>query len=78
MNSVKYLGIKIDENFNWKQQISDVAIKLNRANVILSKLRQVSRKTLKSIYCGIFEPHLCYFSLVCGKNSDFIKILFVL
>ena len=75
---MKYRGIKIDENFNWKQQISDVAIKLNRANAILSKLRQVGRKTLKSIYHGIFELHLCYFSLVCGKNSDFIKILFVL
>ena len=25
-NSVKYLGIKIDENLNWKQQISDIAV----------------------------------------------------
>ena len=29
---VKYLDIKIDENLNWKQQISDIAIRLNRAN----------------------------------------------
>ena len=27
--SVKYLGIKIDENLNWKQHIHDMAIKLN-------------------------------------------------
>ena len=36
-NSLKYLGINIDENLNWKQQISDIAIKLNKANGILSK-----------------------------------------
>ena len=32
-NSVKYLGINIDENLNWKQQIYDTAIKSNKANV---------------------------------------------
>ena len=58
-NSVKYLGIKIDENLNWKQQISDIAIELIKANGILSKLRDfIDRKTLKSIYHTIFEPHL--------------------
>ena len=30
-NSVKYLGIKIDENLNWRQQIN----KLNRANAVI-------------------------------------------
>ena len=49
-NSVENLSIKIDENFNWKQQISNIAIKLNRANAMLSKLRHfLDRKTLKSI-----------------------------
>ena len=39
-------------------QISDIAIKLNKANGILSKLRHlIDRKTLKSIYHVIFEPH---------------------
>ena len=32
---VKYLGIKINENFNWKQHIHDIAIKLNRANALI-------------------------------------------
>ena len=30
--SVKYLGIKTNENFHWKQHIHYIAIKLNRAN----------------------------------------------
>ena len=75
-NSVKYLGINIDENLNWKQQISDIAIKLNKANGILSKLRHfIDRKTLKSIYLAIFEAHLYYSSLAWAQNS--FKRLFV-
>ena len=78
-NSVKYLGINIDENLNWKQQISDIAIKLNKGNGILSKLRHfIDRKTLKTICHVIFEPHLYYSSLVWAQNSNSIKRLFVL
>ena len=48
--SVKYLGIKIDENLNWKQHIHDIAIKLNRANALLSIIRNyVNKHTLRTI-----------------------------
>ena len=71
-NLVKYLGINIYDNRNQKQQISDLAIKLTRANAVLSKLRHFfNRKTLESIYHAIFEPHLCYLSLVWAQNSKF-------
>ena len=43
-NSVKYLGIKIDENLNWHQQINNVAVKLNRANAMLSEVRHFVHK----------------------------------
>ena len=70
-NSVKYLGIKTDENLNWKQQTSDIDIKLNKENAILSKLRHfVDRKTLRSIYHAIFEPHLHY-SWLFGPKFKF-------
>ena len=70
-NSVKYLGIKTDENLNWKQQTSDIDIKLNKENAILSKLRHfVDRKTLRSIYHTIFEPHLHY-SWLFGPKFKF-------
>ena len=49
-DSVRYLGIKIDENSNWHQQINTVVVKLNKANAMLSKVRYfVDKKTLKSI-----------------------------
>ena len=39
--SVKYLGLKIDENLNWKDQTHDNATKLNQANALSIKLQIV-------------------------------------
>ena len=56
--SVKYLGSIIDTNLNWHHQINNVAAKLNRASVMLSKIRHfVNFNTLKSIYHTILESH---------------------
>ena len=50
-DSVKYLGIRIDENLNWTHHFTDTAIKLNRINSLLFKIRNfVNVKTLKTIY----------------------------
>ena len=74
---MNYLGIKIGEMLNWKQQISDVAVTSNKENAILTKLRHfIDRKTLKSIYHEKFEPHLCHFSLLWAQNSNSVKRLF--
>ena len=55
VNSVKYLRIKIDENLKWKQQISDLAISLNMANTLLSKLKHIiDRKTQKKLSCILY------------------------
>ena len=51
-NSVKYLDIKIDEKLNWKLQILNITIKLNRANAILSKLRHIIDSEI-NIPCNI-------------------------
>ena len=64
-DSVKYLGIKIDKRLTWKQHINHAALKLNKTNAMLSKLRHVlDIKTLRSVYYAISESHLCYTSLV--------------
>ena len=75
-NSVKYLGIKMDENLDWKQQISDIAIKINGGNAILSELLYfIDSETLKSVYHAIFEPHFCYASRIWVQNFNSIKII---
>ena len=49
--SVKYLGVKIDENLNWHHHINDLAAKLNRANALLFKIRKyVNQKVATRIY----------------------------
>ena len=40
------IGIQIDKSLKWKQQINHVAVKLNKANAMLSKLRHSLDKKL--------------------------------
>ena len=78
-DSVKYLGIKIDKQLNWKIHVDNVAIKLNRANAMLYKIRNFVRTdTLKSVYYAIFESHLNYACTVWGQNINTINRLFIL
>ena len=52
--SVKYLGIKTDKNLTWTDHIKDTAIKLNRANAMLFKVREFANiKILKFILLSL-------------------------
>ena len=78
-DSVKYLGIQIDKRLSWKQQINHVAVKLNKANAMLSKLRHtLDIKTLRSVYYAMLESHLCRASLVWAQNTNSVKRLHLL
>ena len=78
-DSVKYLGIQIDKRLTWKQHINHVALKLNKANAMLSKLRHVlDIKTLRSVYYAIFESYLCFASLVWAQDNNSVKKLHLL
>ena len=47
--------------FYWKQHIHDIAIKLNRANGLLSIITiYVNKHTLRNIYFAIFDSHINY------------------
>ena len=60
-----------------KNHINDIAIKLNRANAMLFKVREfVNTRILKSIYYAIFDCHLNYANTVWGQNRN--SKLFVL
>lgn len=79
-SSVKYLGIRIDENLIWNQHFNDLATKLNRANAMLFKIRNYvnSETLLRSICFAIFESHLTYSFLVWGQDNNSIKHLAIL
>ena len=77
--SVKYLGVKIDENLNWHHHINDLAAKLNRANALLFKIRNyVNQKVLRSTYFAIFDSHLNNANLIWAQNSDAIQQIIIL
>ena len=77
--SVQYQGIKIDEKLTWTDHINDIAIKLNRANAMLFKVREfVNTKILKSIYYAIFDCHLNYANTVWSQNRNSINRLIIL
>ena len=69
--SVKHLGVKIDENLNWRNHIFNLAAKLNRAKKILFKISNyVNQKILRSIYFGILDSHLNYANLIWAQNYN--------
>ena len=64
-NSVKYLGTKIDRFLHWRDQVNSIAVKFNRANALLLKIRDyVNMKTIKNIYIAICDSHLSYSCIV--------------
>ena len=58
IESVKYLGLKIDANLSWQYHVNDLFIKLNRVNALMRKY--VSLKILRSICFAIFQSYLSY------------------
>ena len=67
---MRYLGIQIDKNLNWKIHIHDLASKLNRDNAVLAKLRHfVNSEILRSTYFAIFHSNLNYVCIAWGLTG---------
>ena len=82
-NSVKSLGIKIDRLLHWHDQVNSIAVKLNRANTLLTLLLKiknyVNTKTLRNIYFAINDSLLNYSScIVWAQNINTVRRLIVL
>ena len=78
-NSVKSLGIKIDRLLHWHDQVNSIAVKLNRANTLLLKIRNyVNTKTLRNIYFAINDSLLNYSCIVWAQNINTVRRLIVL
>lgn len=59
--SVKYLGVLIDNNLNWKTHIQHTNVKISKSIGILSRLRHfVGKDVLISIYNAFIQPHINY------------------
>lgn len=69
LKSVKYLGVVLDSNLNWKQHIHELTKKISRSIGILCKLRHfVPSKILIQIYYSIIFPFLTYGVVIWGNT----------
>ena len=67
---IKYLGVTLDENLSFKSHVSELSIKLSRANGMLAKVRHyVNFETLINIYHAIFGSHLRYACQIWGQAN---------
>ena len=69
--SVKYLGVEIDKNLDWKNQVMKLRAKCFQA---LGRLKRISHNlpcaTRKKLYCALVQPHVDYCCVVwdcCSK-----------
>ncbi len=77
-DSIKYLGIYLDEHLNGSTHVKMLLPKLKRANGMLAKVRHYTSPTeLKSIYSSIFSCHMTYGCQIWGQsytNSHINKV----
>lgn len=73
-NIVTFLGITIDENFNWKTHINNICCKLNKYVYVLFRLRKIaSLESTLFAYYGYVESVLRYGVIVWGNSADINK-----
>ena len=79
-NSIRYLGIYIDSNLNWKSHINYIAKKVKHSIGTLSKLRYyLNSKTLLYLYYALVYPFLTYCIIAWGNTyQTSLQPLFVL
>ena len=64
---------------NWKHHVSDIAIKLNRENALLFKIRNfVNASTVKIIYYAFFDSHINYANVIWAQNFNAVNRVSIL
>ena len=79
VRNTKYLGVFIDSNLNWKDQVTYLAKKIRRNIAVLSKLRHfVNSKILTNLYYSLIYPFLIYGIVAWGNTySTTTRPLFI-
>ena len=77
---IKYLGIMLDTNLNWKSHVHYISKKVKRSIGILSKIRyHVNLDVLTNLYYALIYPFLVYGIVIWGNTYPTnIQPLFIL
>ena len=69
--SIKFPGVFVDQNLNWKEQIHTISGKISRFTGIISRSRFYnSQKTLFKIYYSLVHLYLYYRHIVWGCTYE--------
>lgn len=69
LESVKFLGVIIDNKLTWKPHIGNVCSKLSKILGIMYRAsRQINSNALKMLYHSLFYPYLIYCSEIWGNT----------
>ena len=70
VESREFLGIIMENNVSFKEQIDQVCKKLSRSAGIMYRVSNiVSASILRKVYFAIFYPYLCYAVTVWGGSG---------
>ena len=68
-NTVKYLGVLLDEKLKWESHISNTCLKISRNIGVMGRVKYfLSSKELMLLYNSIVLSHLNYCAMVWGTN----------
>ena len=74
VSKTKSLGILIDENLNWNDQIDNICKKASKKIGILRRAKKyISQQSLLTIYQSLVQPYFDYCSLVWGNCNQTCK-----
>ena len=78
--SIKFLGVFVDENLDWKEHIHIISGKISRSIGILSKSTfYLSKETLFDLYFSLVYLYLYYGNIIWGctygTNLERLKVL---
>lgn len=67
VKQVKYLGIVLDENLNWKSHIAKLSRTLRATSRLIFRMRKILNiNQLKTLYYAYFHSHLSYMCFTWG------------
>ena len=79
-NRVRFLGIQLDCNLNWKSHVDEVCSKVSKTIGVLYKIMDfVPSYIIVNLYYRLIYPHLTYCNIVWGNtHPTFLNKLFIL
>ena len=71
VSTIKFLGVMIDDELNWKANISFISGKISRAIGVIIKTRNLGKEAPLSLYYTLIYPYMTYCHHVWGSTYQY-------